>query len=333
MKTVKVKFVGKWEGIKPEENLVYYWLTKNGYDVQFTNDPDYVICDVFGASKYEYCKFPQVRIFETGENYTPDFNVVDYAISRYPIQYQDRNFYLPGCFCPAEHWLALPQKDRGYTKEFLEKKKYFCNFISSHDSENGLRGEFFRKLCTYKRVEAPGTFLNNMPDGQVVSWTNESKTEFQRQCKFTLCFESTSHYGFITEKITDAFYADTIPIYYGSSNITDIFNKNAFINCMDYASLDEVLEKVKALDQDDEKYLEMLRQPILVDPEYPRQLERDLEKYVCTIFDQPIEKAYRRCRVYYPKNHNDFLAKAVEPSFFYKFKQELKRRFLKDDKQ
>lgn len=325
MKTVKIKFVGKWENMKPEDNLVYYWLTKNGYDVQISEDPDYVICDIFGTPKYEYCKYPQVRIMETGENYTPDFNVVDYAISRYPISYQDRNFYLPGCFCPAVHWLALPEKDRNYTPEFVRQKEYFGNFIVGHESENNIRGDFFKKLCEYKRVESPGHYLNNMPDGQIVSWTNESKTEFQRKCKFTLCFESTSHYGFITEKITDAFYADTIPVYYGSPNVTDIFNKDAFINAADYDSFDEVIEKIKELDQDDEKYLEMMRQPILVDPNYPRQLEQDLEKYVCSIFEQPLEKAYRRCRVYYPREHNDFLAEAVEPSRMYRLKQKVKK--------
>lgn len=325
MKTVKIKFVGKWETMKPEDNLVYYWLTKNGYDVQISEDPDYIICDIFGTPKYEYCKYPQVRIMETGENYTPDFNVVDYAISRYPISYQDRNFYLPGCFCPAVHWLALPEKDRNYTPEFVRQKEYFGNFIAGHESENNIRGDFFKKLCEYKRVESPGHYLNNMPDGQIVSWTNESKTEFQRKCKFTLCFESTSHYGFITEKITDAFYADTIPVYYGSPNVTDIFNKDAFINAADYDSFDDVIEKIKELDQDDEKYLEMMRQPILVDPNYPRQLEQDLGKYVCSIFEQPLEKAYRRCRVYYPREHNDFLAEAVEPSRMYRLKQKVKK--------
>ena len=324
MKTVKVKFVGKWEGIKPEDDVVCHWLAKNGYQVQVSDDPDYIFCDIFGDPTYEYCQYPQIRIMETGENFTPDFNVVDYAICRYPIQFQDRNFYLPGCACPGEHWRELPRKNRNYSREFLREKKYFANFISSHESENGIRGGFFKKLCEYKRVESPGSYLNNMPDGQTVNWLNDSKTDFQRKCKFTLCFESTSHNGFITEKITDAFYADTIPVYFGSPNVTDIFNKNAFINCMDYESFDQVIEKIKELDQDDEKYLEMLRQPILVDPEYPARLDEELEKFILHIFEQPYEKAYRRCRVYYPKTHNDFLAQAIEPTRGYKLKQKIK---------
>lgn len=151
-----------------------------------------------------------------------------------------------------------------------------------------------------------------MPDGAVVNWKDDSKIEFQRKCKFTLCFESTAHYGFVTEKIMDAFYADTIPVYYGSQTVTDIFNKDAFINCADYESFDAVIEKIKELDQDDEKYMQMLRQPPLVDPSYPQRLEEELSDYICHIFDQPVQKAYRRSRVYTPRRHNDYLARSVD---------------------
>lgn len=194
----------------------------------------------------------------------------------------------------------------------MQNKQYFANFISSHESEYNLRGDFFKKLCQYKRVESPGSYLNNMPDGSVVNWKDDSKIEFQRKCKFTLCFESTAHYGFVTEKIMDAFYADTIPVYYGSETVTDIFNKDAFINCADYESFDAVIEKIKELDQNDEKYLAMLRQPILVDPDYPCRLEEELREFICHIFDQPLDKVFRRSQVYCPKWHNDYLARAVD---------------------
>lgn len=328
MKTVKIKFVGKPEGMKPEDNTVCYWLMKNGYDVQLSEDPDYIICDVFGASLYDYCNYPQIRIFECGENYIPDFNLMDYAVCRYPVSLSDRSFYQPGCCIPSSHWHALARKDRNYTREFLAGKEYFANLITSHDSEQNMRSQIFQKLSAYKRVEAPGTFLNNMPNEETVDWQDDSKTAFQRKCKFTVCFESVSDYGFITEKITDAFFADTIPIYWGSGNITQIFNPDAFINAADYSSLDEVVEKVRELDQDDEKYLQMLRQPILKDPDYPRQLDEALEKFVLHIFEQPYAQAYRRCREYYPKIHNDFLAAAIEPPRSYQLKQRL-RRMLK----
>ncbi len=316
MKTIKINFVGQPESFEPEWSFVYQVLRKF-YDVQITENPDYIICDSFGSidslqAPYLYCDYPQVRIMENGENYIPDFNLVDYAVSRCPIYIQDRSFYLPGCIGEKNRWMSLPQKNRDYDMDFVKSKEFFCNFIAGHESEDNIRGDFFKKLSEYKRVESPGSYLNNMPDGKCVQWNNSSKTDFQRKCKFTLCFESTSQYGFITEKITDAFYSDTIPVYYGSTTVTDIFNDKAFINCANYDSLDEVIERIKELDQDDEKYLDMLRQPILVDSEIPERIWRELERFVCHIFDQPLEKAYRRSRVYMPKTHNDFLVWAVK---------------------
>ena len=325
MKTVKIKYAGQWEGITQDQNTICYWLKKNGYDVQETDDADYIICDVLGKYQYEYCKYPQVRIFESGENVTPDFNLVDYAISRYPIQFGDRNFYYPGCTMSGRYWHALVTKDRNYPAEFLKEKPYFANLISGHDSEHNYRSIFFEKMNAYKRVESAGKLLYNMPDGTHVNWLDDSKTNFQRKCKFTICFESTAHEGFITEKITDAFFADTIPIYYGSSTITEIFNKDAFINVSDYDSFDAVMEMVKELDKDDEKYLSMLRQPILVDPDMPRRLDEELEKYILHIFEQPVEKAYRRCRAYYPQWQNEFLEQAGNSGLKDQLKRKLKQ--------
>ena len=307
MKTIKIKFVGFWQGFDYTNQHIYKLLTKH-YDVQVVeNDPEYIICSVFG-NPYEYCKYPQVRIMYVGENYIPDLNLVDYGICNYPVQLQDRTFYFPFCLDEYGHCASLQSKDRNYSNDILKGKKYFANFIAGHESEYSIRGNFFKKLDReYKRVESVGSHLNNQPDGKRVQWVNDSKRDFQSKCKFTLCFESTKHEGFVTEKITDAFYADTIPIYYGSDNVKDIFNEKAFINCADYPDFESVLAKIKELDEDDEKYMDMLRQPIFVNPTFVDDTLAAFEKYLCNIFDQPLEKAYRRSKVYAAKVEDTYL--------------------------
>lgn len=305
MKTVKIKFVGFWDGFVPESHFIYQILIKH-YNVEIVNNPDYIICSMFGKP-YEYCNYPQVRIMYSGENYIPDFNLIDYAISPYPIDFFDRAFHKPACVDIFGRCLALETKNRNYSSDFVKKKEHFANFIASHESEYNIRGDFFKQLSKYKRVESPGTYLNNMPNGETVSFTNDTKTDFQRKSKFTLCFESTKHQGFVTEKITDAFYADTIPVYYGSDNVSDIFNPNAFIDCSRYSSFDDVVEKIIELDNDDEMFLKMLRQPILNDPKYVTKTLSGFEEFILNIFEQPIEKAHRRSKVYIPKAINDYL--------------------------
>lgn len=313
-KTIKLNYSGMAVDFNKTQNLIYDLLKIQGFDVQIADDPDYLICVFPCDDHYTYCGTPQVRIMYSAENYIPDFNLIDYSICPYPIVFGDRNFCLPVCVWPRNHWQSLADKPRSRetARALLAEKTYFANFIASHESEYNIRGDFFKKLCTYKRVESPGSYLYNMADGTEVDFHDESKTDFQRKCKFTLCFESTKHYGFVTEKIMDAFYADTIPVYYGSPTVTDIFNPKAFINLSDYESFDDAIARIIQLDQDDEAYIEMLSHPILVDSGYPARLEQELGEYVRHIFDQPLEQAYRRSRVYHPKVIDDYLSRVVD---------------------
>lgn len=308
MKTIKIKFLGFWEDFNPEE-YTFFQIMKKHYNVEICDDADYLICSIWGT-KYDYCNYPQVRIMFSGENYVPDFNLIDYAISHYPVKFLDRHFYLPGCIDTYHHYENLENHRRIYNHDFLKTKEYFANFIASHESEYNYRGDFFKLLSKYKRVESLGSYLYNMPNGQTVDFKNNTKTDFQRKCKFTLCFESTKHEGFITEKITDAFFADTIPVYYGSDTVTEIFNRKAFINCSDYNSFDEAIQRIIELDQDDEQYLKMLNEPVFAKDFSPSDVIAAEEAFICNIFDQPLEKAYRRSRVYWPQRFNDYLCEA-----------------------
>ena len=326
MKTIKIKFVGYWKDMKPESQMIYRILSEY-YDVKICDEPDYIICSCF-SPYYEYCKYPQVRIMAEGENFIPDFNFIDYVICPYPIHFQDRCFYKPGCFDSFGHALSLEKEKEKKDLSFINNKIFFANFIASHESEYGIRGDFFKKLSQYKRVESPGSYLKNTVDSVV--WTDNSKTDFQRKCKFTLCFESTKHEGFVTEKITDAFFADTIPIYYGSDTVKEIFNPKAFINISDFKSWDDAVEYIIKIDNDDKMYLDMINQPILNDGNYFTKLKKSLEECILNIFEQPIEKSYRRSRVYAPMAHEVFIKDCIDNNVKnYSIKKLLKAIFKK----
>ena len=310
METIKLKFMGFWGGADLKSFRLYKTLSKY-YQVEISDDPDYIICSCYDR-KMSFTKYPQIRIMLSGENFVPDFNLVDYALSTYPVAFQDRNLYVPQCLSGYDgeraQRLTAP---RHFTKEDLQKKTRFANFIASHESEYGIRGRFMQRLSEYKRVDCPGSYLNNMPDVRV-NWKDNSKTDFQRTCKFTLCFESHSNRGFITEKITDAFYAETIPVYYGDPDAGKIFNSKAFINCSDYETFQDVIDRIIELDKDDEAYLRMMNEPVFNDPDYLQKSFDAYEAFVKHIFEQPYEKAYRRSRVAYPKRYNDYLTAAAK---------------------
>ena len=307
-KTVKVQFSGFWRGCDPMRDVKLVKVLQKHYNVVVSDKPDYLICGPYEPF-YEHVNYPCVRILSSGENYMPDLNLVDYAISPYPISLYDRCFRQPvGLYNNEKCAYCLTRDQKHFDESFLKEKTVFANFCASHESEGGIRGSFFKALCEYKKVDSIGTYLNNT--GVTVKLHDGTKTAYQRKCKFTLCFESTSDRGFNTEKLVDAFASDTIPVYYGDPEIGDTFNKAAFIDLSDYASFDEAIEKIKELDQDDEKYLAMMNQPIFVHPEEVASLDERFEQFVLHIFEQPLEEAYRRCRVYYPFYHELYLRRS-----------------------
>ena len=82
--------------------------------------------------------------------------------------------------------------------------------------------------------------------------------------RFALVMENTLRDGYITEKIVNAFIGGAIPIWYGTRQVFDFFNKKAFI----YYDIDNpqaALERITFLESNPEAYDEMLSQPILAD--------------------------------------------------------------------
>jgi hypothetical protein len=207
----------------------------------------------------------------------------------------------PGLVYSSDYLVDLQKKERNYSKDILDQKTVLANMIASHDSDNGVRAELFDLLSQYRRVEAPGNLRYNMPNGERVNRQDGSKRALQQRCKFTLCCESTCEQGFITEKMFEAFLADTIPVYLGSNTVGEYFNRDAFINVAEYEDLQGVVERIIELDQNDEAYLEMLRQPVFVEADFIQGKLNELEEFLCNIFDQPIDQAFRRPTSFHPK--------------------------------
>lgn len=310
MKTIRINFIDFWPGFDRENNL-FCSILREKYHVVISEQPDYIFASVSGI--YGYTNYDCVRILYTGEPFSPDFNVFDYAIGFDPLELKDekgndRYYRFPYCFYD-EMGYGLQKLARGLTREealeALQTKKYFCNFIYSHPSAKGERETILNLINQYKRVDSSGSFLNNMEDGLVIARTK--KEDFLRLSKFTIACESVVHPGFVTEKISDALYANSIPIYYGSNYVKKEFNPEAFVYLGDYNTIEEGIEKVIEIDQNDEKYISMLMQPKLVTGNYYANMYEGLKAFLFEIFDQSKEEAFRRLRHYVQKHHEQRL--------------------------
>ena len=128
----------------------------------------------------------------------------------------------------------------------------------------------FDLLSKYKKVSSGGRYKNN------IGGAIKDKDAFLGDYKFNIAFENASFKGYTTEKIVDAFAANTLPIYYGDPDVVNDFNEKAFINCNEFSSLEEAIEYVKKVDQDDN--------------------ENELKDFLYHIFDQEYKLASRRTK-------------------------------------
>ncbi len=88
----------------------------------------------------------------------------------------------------------------------------------------------------------------------------KSKYETMSRYNFALCYENMFLKGWLNEKIFDAFYAGTIPIYWGATDVTDYIPENAFIDKRKYPTYPELRAYLKSLTEKDiQRYKENAR--------------------------------------------------------------------------
>jgi len=264
------------------------------YDVHVTDtNPDYVIYSVFG---YEYLQFENVvRIFFTGENVRPDFNLCDYAFSYDWLDFGDRHFRAPN-FILYDEWRDIVVR-RSSALAGIDPCKNFCNFIYSNGDSHPIRDRFFHALNAVEPVESFGAHLRNsdreIGEAYLHKWSARKIIE-QKKFKFSISFENSSTPGYTTEKLVHALCADTIPIYWGDPLVGRVFNPRRFID-MNVLSFEEAILRVMSLHRDDNAYLDMVNRPFFANGAAPENLsDRALLAAFEAIFSVPKEKALHR---------------------------------------
>ena len=76
--------------------------------------------------------------------------------------------------------------------------------------------------------------------------------------KFVIAFENARRYGYITEKLTNAYLAHTVPIYFGAPDVNDIFSADSMINCNHFATLQDCADRVAKLSANEVEYANVL---------------------------------------------------------------------------
>ena len=203
----------------------------NLYQFEESADPDFIIFGPYGNDIPAKGNYTRIGYF--CENIKPDFSICEWAFG-VP---REKDVKHPGYkriqWHGVDPQLLIKPPDNDAEK-ILASKTNFCNFLYSHKVP--YREAFFTQLSKYKKVDAPGRSMNNMPgiDSLYTGDKWEIKRQFLSLYKFTIAFENDIFPGYQTEKLYDAMLAGSIPIYCGDPFIDDVFNSASFVNASDY---------------------------------------------------------------------------------------------------
>ncbi len=278
----------------PTDNFFYRRLSRY-YRIEISDTPQIIFFSVRdGGPRWRMPTLepgPYQRVFFTPENCRPDMSGCEWAFT---FDYDDQvnhprhlrlPFYVVGG--AGEDLIKDPQ----WSERILDRgRPRFCNFVYSKDAPE--RIELFRKLSAYKKVDAPGTSMNNAPPLDGPRWVknlgaieraltrrsrlaslmarhlrkgDRAKITYLRNYKFTIAYENSSYPGYATEKIYHPMIAGSIPIYWGNPCIHRDFNPRSFVNAHEFSSVDEIVKRVMEIDGDDDLYRRYLDQPWLHD--------------------------------------------------------------------
>ena len=278
-------FTDFWPDFNPSYNFFTLLLdsVKHGLDIEYVSQntipsgtkPNAIIFAPFGEQWKNYPNVPKIHY--TGENTMPvaeesvklnlcfqHSDMVSDNYLRFPLWLLEIDWF--GCdvekICNPK-----PIPLERFTKVFPEEKKEkFCAFIVSNPT-NDLRNNAFFWLNEYKPVDSAGRLFNtvgpNLFAGGGGGGGELKKHEFLKKYKFCFAFENSSSQGYVTEKLIHAKAAGCIPIYWGDPKVERDFDPKSFIDARKIRSKEDLVELVKEIDTDEEKYREMFNRPAL----------------------------------------------------------------------
>ena len=290
-KIIKIGYVD----ISDERGIFYYnYLQKNLKDkYQFIldqNKPDYLIFSFFGCDHNDKKYNDSVKIAIYEENFFPSFVEEDYIFGVNHIFILDRYFRKSPLI---EFINDLNLSNKNFTDARFEalnkfQNKTSCGTIINDKSEiNPFKNYFMKELNKYKKI-------HNMSNDYLNENNNANKKiKFFGSFKFVLVFEKISADGYATAEILYALLSGAIPIYYGDYLIDEYINPKTYILIRSHIDIKDKIEYIKALDENNELYIQILKEKVLLDENLAKKIKFDEMNFWNHIFMFDKEDAKR----------------------------------------
>lgn len=278
----------------------HFWADEIEYEIKeyfkLLLDPLQIKKTIFIHSVFDflpytgkYTNFEDLHILFTGESRLGQHNLQNY----YKVKLIMENTDLKSGIITHPYFIVNSYVynywPRYLTPRAPTKKTKFCAFVVSNEN-NPERNRFFEKLNLYKQVDSVGGKLNNTG---IYAPRNDEKNgdysyfNFLSDYKFMICFENNSKDNYFTEKLGNAYLGNTIPIYWGASNVRKWINLNAILHLNETATeneMDNLINRIIEIDNNDELYNQIYYQPLMYTIHDDLQIDKIREKinYVLT---------------------------------------------------
>jgi alpha(1,3/1,4) fucosyltransferase len=218
-------------------------------------------------------RHPEKTISFIWENQRPDYERCRFSISSDFDSYGGRNFRVPLWYMQLQ-WPGLERDQPASgsqawssfeplvriesllaSRPISTDRPGFCCFVAANREPHRMFA--VERLSTIESVDLFGPIAGKPFQG--------SKYQILSQYRFNLCFENSTFPGYYTEKLLQSWVGGCVPLYYSDKWFVRDFNPRAAINRNDFASLEQFVEYVAAVNASPSKFDELLSAPLLVE--------------------------------------------------------------------
>ena len=275
---IHVFFNKFWPGFKEKTDIVdctfFVQLLEKTYNapIYVSSTPDnatILVESIFGNYSYLNYKKWRATILYTGESdYATTQNVDKYdcvlGFEDTRVNFVKCPFFVIFLVTNINIMKEIENPDRPIVQDIPPNN---ASIILSNGYHGKTRLEFYNSIKKEMPVFSGGKYDNNV--GLVVpgSYNSNEMTTFYRKGKFAITMENADKPYYVTEKLVNGIRAGVIPIYWGSSRVTEFFNPRRFIHLSQNPTNEEVagiIERMKNMTNDEFK--DIVGEPVLVRP-------------------------------------------------------------------
>lgn len=212
-----------------------------------------------GASMITYKKWKYTFLFSGESHYSYNGNTSKLDLyscilgfTRSHANYVKCPLFIPYIYCNPSVFTPISNVP----------SKPVCSIIS-HPS-GAIRNKFINALEQIVNISHGGKYRNNIGGPIQGSYNSGNVFNFYKGHKFNICMENRREEYYISEKIINGFKAGTIPVYWGSPNVTKYFHQDRFLELKSDSDIDieAIIRKISCIT--DDEYMKMVNSPIFI---------------------------------------------------------------------